>query len=40
MVGYAVAQLVQALYYKPESRGFDSRELCLFYMEFDSCHHF
>ena len=24
-VGYAVAQLVEALHYKPEGRGFDSR---------------
>jgi len=27
MLGYAVAQLVEALRYKPEGRGFDSR-LC------------
>jgi hypothetical protein len=25
MRGYVVAQLVEALYYKPEGRGFDSR---------------
>ena len=24
-MGYAVAQLVEALHYKPEGRGFDSR---------------
>jgi len=25
MTGHAVAQLVEALYYEPEGRGFDSR---------------
>jgi hypothetical protein len=30
-MGYAVAQLVEALYYNPEGRGFDSR---LDYLDF------